>query len=73
MCIFADSNRLAPGEGHIDFAKVIDSLKKVAYNGYCSFEVFYISPSFPYFESYEEADKQMVKGIEHIRSLNIWP
>ncbi|MCD6309307.1 MAG: sugar phosphate isomerase/epimerase [Candidatus Eremiobacteraeota bacterium] len=35
----ADSNRLAAGRGHIDFKKVIGSLKKVGYNGFLSAEI----------------------------------
>lgn len=35
---FADSNRLAPGNGHIDFKKIVACLKKVHYNGVISAE-----------------------------------
>jgi len=36
---FADSNRWAPGCGHIDFRKVIETLKKIDYQGYVSAEI----------------------------------
>ena len=36
---FADSNRWAPGCGHIDFKKVIETLKKIDYQGYISAEI----------------------------------
>ncbi|MBN3040093.1 MAG: sugar phosphate isomerase/epimerase [Candidatus Omnitrophica bacterium] len=36
---FSDSNRLAPGQGHIDFCKVLDVLKKIGYEKYISFEI----------------------------------
>ena len=36
---FADSNRWAPGCGHIDFRKVIETLKKIDYQGYISAEI----------------------------------
>jgi len=36
---FADSNRWAPGYGHIDFKKVIETLKKIDYQGYVSAEI----------------------------------
>ena len=36
---FADSNRWAPGCGHIDFKKVIETLKKINYQGYISAEI----------------------------------
>lgn len=35
---FADNNRKMPGQGHIDFQTIIDSLKKISYGGYISFE-----------------------------------
>lgn len=39
-CIhFADSNRFAPGMGHIDFEEVYRSLKKINYQGYICAEV----------------------------------
>jgi len=65
----ADSNRLAPGEGHIDFSKIVEALKKSNYKGYCSFEVFYISPDLVYIDSYEEADMHMFNGINYMRKL----
>jgi 5-keto-L-gluconate epimerase len=36
---FADSNRWAPGQGHIDFIKILDTLKKMGYDGYLSAEI----------------------------------
>lgn len=35
----ADSNRLAPGMGHLDFRSVVGALKEVGYEGYLSAEV----------------------------------
>jgi sugar phosphate isomerase/epimerase len=35
---FADSNRWAPGFGHIDFAKIVAVLKKINYEGYIGIE-----------------------------------
>ena len=37
---FSDSNRLAPGSGHIDFPAIIESLKKIGYGGWVGIEVF---------------------------------
>jgi sugar phosphate isomerase/epimerase len=34
-----DSNRLAPGEGHIDFGAVVTALREFEYEGYCSAEL----------------------------------
>lgn len=36
---FADSNRWAPGQGHIDFGEVIATLKGMGYGGYLSAEI----------------------------------
>jgi sugar phosphate isomerase/epimerase len=36
---FADSNRWAPGCGHLDFIKIIQTLKKIDYQGYISAEI----------------------------------
>ncbi|MCK5567294.1 MAG: sugar phosphate isomerase/epimerase [Actinomycetia bacterium] len=36
---FADSNRWPPGYGHIDFKKIMDTLKEIDYSGYISFEM----------------------------------
>jgi len=35
----ADSNRLAPGWGHLDFADVFDGLRRAAYGGWASIEI----------------------------------
>jgi len=36
---FADSNRLSPGLGHLNFSEIIMALKEVNYNGYIGIEV----------------------------------
>ena len=36
----ADSNRLAPGQGLIDFQAVVDALRQAGYSGYLSAEIF---------------------------------
>ncbi|MGQ9781632.1 MAG: sugar phosphate isomerase/epimerase family protein [Nitrososphaeria archaeon] len=35
---FSDTNRLAPGLGHIDFNSIVNSLKKIGYDGWYSVE-----------------------------------
>jgi sugar phosphate isomerase/epimerase len=35
----ADSNRAAPGEGHLDFEPIVEALIEVGYQGYLSFEL----------------------------------
>lgn len=36
---FADSNRLAPGQGHLDFDEVFNALMKTGYDGWASIEI----------------------------------
>ncbi|MBN2656809.1 MAG: sugar phosphate isomerase/epimerase [Spirochaetales bacterium] len=36
---FADTNRWAPGRGHMDFQSIIGSLKDIGYEGYASVEI----------------------------------
>jgi 5-keto-L-gluconate epimerase len=36
---FADSNRWAPGYGHLDFQKIVETLKEIKYQGYVSAEI----------------------------------
>lgn len=35
-----DSNRLPPGQGHIDFDKIVTTLRRMGYDGYLSAELF---------------------------------
>jgi sugar phosphate isomerase/epimerase len=35
----ADSNRLAPGDGHINFKEIFDALKETQYSKWCSVEI----------------------------------
>ena len=34
-----DSNRLAAGQGHIEFRELIDTLRRIGYNGYLGAEI----------------------------------
>jgi len=36
---FADSNRRAPGQGHIDFEGILDTLRRVGYDGWIAVEI----------------------------------
>jgi sugar phosphate isomerase/epimerase len=36
---FADSNRWAPGRGHLDFAPIFEALEAIGYSGYLSAEI----------------------------------
>jgi sugar phosphate isomerase/epimerase len=35
----ADSNRLPPGQGHLDFASIVETLREIGYDGYLSAEM----------------------------------
>ncbi len=36
---FADSNRLAPGQGHLDFAEIFQALREARFDGWASIEI----------------------------------
>lgn len=55
----ADSNRLAPGMGHIDFAGVIEALKTIGYSRFLSAEII-TQPSF------EEAARLTIKTLRSV-------
>jgi sugar phosphate isomerase/epimerase len=56
---FADSNRLAPGDGHIDFGELTQVLTRIGYRGYVCAEIL------PLPDSYRAAQRAMA----HLRSL----
>ena len=64
----ADSNRHAPGTGHIDFKSIADALLETGFDKYCSFEVFGLYPWKLWFDTVEEADRQMKIGIATARA-----
>lgn len=56
---FADSNRLAPGWGHLDFGSIVKALNDVNYNGWVSVEIL---PK-------PDPDFAAKKAIEHLRKF----
>lgn len=56
---FADSNRRAPGWGHMNFKKIMESLKKIQYTGDIAFECL----------SLPNPEEAAQKAIEHIKSI----
>lgn len=56
---FADSNRLAPGQGHIDFYKIAEALRDIGYEGFVSAEIL---PE-------PEPETAAKLAIEYMRSL----
>lgn len=66
---FADSNRQAPGDGHIDFAAIIRALNDIGFDKYVSYEVFGLYPWKLWYDSFEESVEHMSNGLKHIRNL----
>lgn len=70
----ADSNRAAPGAGHLDFAPIVQALIDVGYGGYLSFELLPASADpfgamkaggqEAFFDTYTEQAIRHMKGIE---------
>jgi len=54
---FADSNRWAPGRGHLDFHSIIRSLKDIDYDGYASVEIL----------PYPEPDQAAYEAVSTLR------
>jgi 5-keto-L-gluconate epimerase len=69
----ADNHRLAPGDGHIDFPAVLEALRKINYSGYMSFELFSINPQLWYLPTFELCDKEVFKGMEYMRRIQMTP
>jgi len=55
----ADSNRWAPGYGHINFPEIISALEEINYQGFLSLEIFPLP----------DLDTVAKKGIENVRKL----
>jgi len=56
---FADSNRLRPGLGHIDFKAILSTLREVDYSGYIAFEYL----------PYPEPERAAEEGLCYVRGL----
>ncbi|MCD6574076.1 sugar phosphate isomerase/epimerase [Candidatus Aerophobetes bacterium] len=54
-----DSNRWAPGYGHINFEEILSALKEIGYEGFLSLEIFPLP----------DPDTAAKKGIEFVRKL----
>jgi len=57
---FADSNRLPPGYGHINFSNIMNVLEDKDYNNYISFEML----------PYPSPDIAAKKGLSYIKTLS---
>lgn len=56
---FADSNRWAPGQGHLDFPAIVNSLRAIDYDGYVTVEIL----------PYPDPDTAAQQAIEYLRPL----
>lgn len=56
---FADSNRYAPGQGHLNFAEIVGALNEVGYNWYVTAEIL----------PYPDPDTAAANAIKYIRSI----
>ena len=65
----ADSNRYAPGDGHFDFMPVLQALRDIEFDKYCSYEVFGLYPWKLWFDTFEESVEHMTNGLLYIRNL----
>src|SRR5215204_158941 len=70
----SDSNRLAPGLGHVDFEEVLRALRETRYGGCLAFELIPASPNKLEDErdrpSFDEVARQ---AIDHIRQVKRHP
>jgi sugar phosphate isomerase/epimerase len=66
----SDSNRLAPGWGHIDFGKILRTLQQIGYGGYLAFELILPPDSPSDGAGHAEAlDDTTGQAIQHIKRL----
>jgi sugar phosphate isomerase/epimerase len=56
----ADSNRWAPGSGHLDFVHIIKTLEEIDYKGYISAEILPLP----------NPDSAANLAIEHLRGIS---
>lgn len=56
---FADSNRWAPGDGHLDFPGILRVLNEIGYHGFATLEIL----------PYPDPDTAAARGIKYIRKL----
>jgi fructoselysine 3-epimerase len=59
---FADTNRLPPGEGAVDWVGVLQALKDINYSGYCTMEIGFNMRSV-------EPDRYARSAITYLKSI----
>ncbi len=58
---FADSNRYAPGMGHLNFQVLSDALKEIGYNGYLSAEIIPVPDSYTAAKTWMETIRPIIR------------
>jgi sugar phosphate isomerase/epimerase len=56
---FADSDRRAPGQGHIDFERILEALRRAGYDGWIAVEILPVP----------DPDTAARQAIEYLRPL----
>lgn len=73
----ADSNRAAPGTGHIDFAPILQALTAIGYDGWLCFELLPpVADVFAAMDAGEHTDfldRYTRSAVEHVRALAAEP
>jgi sugar phosphate isomerase/epimerase len=69
----SDSNRAAPGQGHVDFGSILQALADIDYRGYLTFELdvqaAVRSGALPLERREDPTSYLMGQGIQHLRHL----
>jgi sugar phosphate isomerase/epimerase len=70
----SDSNRLAPGLGHIDFAEVLQALREVGYRGGLAFELIPTLPNVledePAQPTFDDVAEQAIGHMKEVERLS---
>ncbi|MEM2384788.1 MAG: sugar phosphate isomerase/epimerase family protein, partial [Candidatus Bathyarchaeia archaeon] len=67
----SESNRLALGDGHIDFPTFLSALKDIGYDKYLCVEVFYYEDADWPQHPFETAKDYALRSIKYLRNLGI--
>jgi len=60
----ADSNRLAPGMGHLNFERLVNVLKSIGYDGYLTVEIIPKPPVKIVFEKAAESLRTLISQTD---------
>jgi 5-keto-L-gluconate epimerase len=66
---FADSNRYAPGMGHLNFPELAGALKDVGYNGYISAEIIPVPDSLSAAKAWMAAIRPITKPFYEVAAI----